>query len=160
MVFNNYFATHSLYSIYPISTANSLLCILFLYYFLFFHGLLWIIFLKEWRIDLFYFFRNFGISLIKMKPATQPGIHVWSLQWKGGHFLWISFIYKGLMILAFLMMVPRKLGLYYGMRSNCMSSKGDMPGWWGGVYSVSCHYFVSPVIDRMFWNPAQYHYQI
>lgn len=53
-------------------------------------------------------------------------------------------------ILAFLMMVIRKLGLYCEMRSNisACSSKGDMPGWWGGACSVS------PVIDRMFWNPA------
>lgn len=122
------FATHSLYYIYPVSTVISLLCILFPWIIMnyFFKGM------KNWFI-LFYF-RNFGISLIKMKPATQPGILVSSLQWKGGHFLWISFIYKGL-ILAFLMMVPRKLCLYCGMRSNCMSSKGGEEG-----------YTLSPVI--------------
>lgn len=81
--------------------------------------------MKKW---FFFFFRNFGISLIKMKPVTQPWIPVSSSQWKDEHFRWISFIYKGLMILALLMVVIRKLGLHFGMRSSCVCSKDSQPG--------------------------------
>jgi hypothetical protein len=43
-----------------------------------------------------FIFRNFEISLTRMRPVTQPEIPLWRSQWKDGHFQWISFTYKGL----------------------------------------------------------------
>lgn len=91
-------------------------------------------------------FRNFGISLITMTPVTQPGIRAWSLQWKGEHFQWTSFIYRGLTVLAFLVRAIGKPGLFGGLRSSCVCLQ--LLGQCARLLSKGMF-----VPDGMFWNP-------
>lgn len=91
-------------------------------------------------------FRNFGISLITMTPVTQPGIRAWSLLWKGGHFQWTSFIYRGLTVLAFLVRAIGKPGLFGGLRSSCVCLQ--LLGQRARLLRKGMF-----VTDGMFWNP-------
>ena len=75
MIFNNYFVTPSLYYIYPIPTPHPLLCQFYIVFLLSMSYYEPFFFLRGMKNFFFFFsFRNFGISLIKMTPVTQPGI--------------------------------------------------------------------------------------
>lgn len=46
----------------------------------------------------YFYCRNLGISLTKMRPVTQAKIPVWSLLWKDEHFQWMSSTFRGLFL--------------------------------------------------------------